>query len=203
MGLFDLFREPMEMRLERIYIPSYRMMGMSDREAREMFREWLVDAKEQVALGNRFVAADKFGSDLLGREFSDPNAGGYLKKIRSEGVTNKDIIWFWDMPSLERVMMMRNFEWHVGAKFQAEVRQGRTDDQAWIVTRRVHPYYGDIDDATGPIGEDKPIPFELKDRVDIYILHRQKSDFDKFVNEMRESSSFNALARKAIRAGRL
>ncbi len=203
MGFFDLFKDPLERHLEHVYIPSYRMMGMSEQEARAMFKVWLADAKEQVAKRNRFVAPDNLGSDLLRRESAEPKVADHLKKLRSDGVTNKDFVWFWNMPSLERVMMMRNFEWHVGAMHLSKMRQGLIPEQAWIETRKFHPYYGDAEGPADAIGENKPIPFELKDRVDIYILNRHRVDSAEFEREMRGSSSFNALARKEIRSGRL
>ena len=33
MGFFDLFKDPLERHLEQVYIPSYRMMGMSEQES--------------------------------------------------------------------------------------------------------------------------------------------------------------------------
>jgi len=102
-----------------------------------------------------------------------------------------------------RVFMMRNFEWHVGAKYQAEVEQGRSSEHAWINVRKIHPFYGDAGDTTESSGEGKPIPFELKDRVDIYLENRNKRDIAKFQTEMRDSSSLNALIRKAILDGKL
>jgi hypothetical protein len=38
-GFFDLFKDPLERHLEQVYIPSYRMMGMSEQEARAMFKQ--------------------------------------------------------------------------------------------------------------------------------------------------------------------
>jgi len=91
-GLFDLFKDPVERHLERLYIPSYRMMGMSEPEARSMFKEWLEDAKQEVVRGNRFVAPEKFGSSLIRRASTDTNVADYIKKIKVDGVRDKDII---------------------------------------------------------------------------------------------------------------
>src|SRR5271165_3211100 len=102
MGFFDVFKDPLDRHLEQVYIPSYRMMGMSKQEARAMFKVWLADAKEQLAKGNRFVAPDNFGSHLLRRESIDPKVASLLKTLRCEGVLGTDIIWFWDMPNLAR-----------------------------------------------------------------------------------------------------
>jgi hypothetical protein len=202
MGLFGVFKDQLERQLEQVYIPIYRGMGMSEHEARGTFKVWLTDAKEQVAKGNRFVARDNFGSDLLRLEATDPEVANYLNALRSEGVLDKDILWFWNMPTLARVMLMRNFEWHVGAMYQGQLRQGRSPEQARIEVCRHHAYYGNPG-AEGEKGEDRPIPFELKDRVDTYTMSRQTTDFETFARQMRESSSFNALVRREMRAGRL
>jgi len=47
------------------------------------------------------------------------------------------------------------------------------------------------------------LPFELKDRINIYTQKRSQTDPEKFKNEIAESSSFNALIRKEIRNGKV
>jgi len=48
-----------------------------------------------------------------------------------------------------------------------------------------------------------PLPFELKDRINIYIEKRAKSDPEKYKKDIESSSTFNALVRKEIQGGHI
>jgi hypothetical protein len=65
------------------------------------------------------------------------------------------------------------------------------------------PIYGDPDDTSHKTGDDRPLPDELKNRINIYIEKRVRDNPEKYKNEIEESSTFNALIRKEIKAGNL
>ena len=68
---------------------------------------------------------------------------------------------------------------------------------------KFHPIYGDSNDNSQSSGDDRPLPFELKDRINIYIEKRAGKGSEEYKREMESSSSFNALIRKEMRAGKL
>lgn len=194
----------LERRLESIYVPLYQcVMGMSRPEAKANFDQELAWAKGEVARGGDFVVPERFGSHLIANRHKDPKIGAFLARIGAEGVRDKDVIWFWGMHNLDRVLMMRTFALHVGACILSGLRQGMTQEQAHTQARQIHPLYGNPEDTSVARGENRPIPVELKDRVDIYIEKRAKENFDHYRADMEGASSFNALVRRELRSGRL
>jgi len=65
------------------------------------------------------------------------------------------------------------------------------------------PVYGDPDDQGYFDGDDRPLPACLTHRVAVYTQLRRRRDPDALQKDIAESSSFNALIRQEIRAGRL
>lgn len=99
--------------------------------------------------------------------------------------------------------MMRMLTVCTGACFLHHLEKGLSPEQAGFETRKIHPLYGNPDDTSCASGEDRSIPVELKDRVDIYIERRSKENPLAYKNDMDTSSSFNALIRRELQAGRL
>jgi hypothetical protein len=64
--------------------------------------------------------------------------------------------------------------------------------------RKFHPMYGDPDDTMHTKGDDRPLPYELKNRINIYIEKRAQKDPDKYKKEIENSSTFNSLIRREI-----
>jgi hypothetical protein len=193
---------PSEHDLELIYTRLYeRILIMSPAEARLNFKEELVCVKDIIARHGNFVVSEGYGSLLVSNRHSNPKVGAHLSKIEAEGVREADIIWFWNMSNLERLFLMRISEVCFGACFLAGMRQGLTSEQAGLQTRKTHPFFGDPDDTSVASGVDRPIPVELKDRVNIFIERRLHEDSQKYFALMDRSSSFNAIIRQAIKAG--
>ena len=176
MGLLrSLMVSNLDRRLENIYVQIYQgMIGMSPSEARAQFHRQLEWAKREIDRGGEYVAPEWFGSRLINNRRRDPKIGAYLTKLAAEGVRDRDVIWFWDMHNLDRVMMMFMFTLCVGACWNSHSENGLSPEQAGFETRKIHPLYGNPDDTSIAGGEDRPVPVELKDRVDIYIEKRAK-----------------------------
>ena len=62
---------------------------------------------------------------------------------------------------------------------------------------------GNPDDTAHTTKDDRPLPYELKDRINIYVEKRRQSDPNKFRKEIEQSSTFNALVRKEIKKGNI
>ncbi|MBL7131178.1 MAG: hypothetical protein ISS45_07240 [Candidatus Omnitrophica bacterium] len=84
-----------------------------------------------------------------------------------------------------------------------ELPEDKKTNLAISKIKKAHPNFGDPDDTTHDAGDDRPLPFELKNRINIYIQKRFLSDPAEFKREIEQSLTFNALIRKEIRAGRL
>jgi len=67
--------------------------------------------------------------------------------------------------------------------------------------RKRYPLFGDPDDTSQSTGEDRPLPYELKNRINIFVQKRLQKDPETFKNEIEGSSTFNALVREEVKKG--
>ena len=117
---------------------------------------------------------------------------------------DEDIKWWWNLDGVERMMMLKVDELHRLVLFKKTVEEdGKTNDEAGAVVRKYHPIYGNPEDTTHTQGDDRPIPEELKDRINIYVEKRFTDNSEKFKKEIEQSSTFNALIRKEVRNNNL
>ena len=172
---------------------------MSPAEARSNFKEEMAFVKGIIAERGMFVVSEEYGSFLINNRHSNPKIEAHLAKIETEGVREADILWLWNMSNLERLFMIRTTECIVGAKWLELRQQGMTADQAQHRSRQLNPVFGDPDDGSIASGVDRPLPVELKDRINIFIERRHREDSPKFRALMDRSSSFNAIVRMAIK----
>ena len=107
------------------------------------------------------------------------------------------------MPDLERRLMLKDDENSRLAAFMHHLDQGVSQEKAAIEVRRFHPIYGDPSDTSKSSGDDRPLPYELKDRINRYIEMRNQQGADFFKADLEASSSFNALVRGEIKTGNL
>ena len=140
-----------------------------------------------------------FGDQLLKRESTDPSVKEQLAKKRQEGVTDSDIRWWWNLPAIERALI----EKVDGLQRYALCLDGQTPVQAAAALRKLHPMYGDPADTSETTGDDRPLPCELKNRVNSYIQKRFQDDPLAYKKDIANSSTFNALVRRAIRSGQI
>jgi hypothetical protein len=195
-----------EKTLEEQYVTIFEeMMGMPPAQARQTFRDLLAEAKQLSKAQGTFDLPTNFGDVLLEDESSDDEVKAMLYKKREEGVTNEDIKWWWNRHDLERAMMFKVDELHKLALFTKLIEEdGQPEKRAAHWVRKQHPYYGDPDDTTHTAGEDRPLPFELKDRINRYVIERQQKDPKEFKTDIDiRSSTFNALVRREIENGNL
>jgi hypothetical protein len=144
------------------------------------------------------------GDILLERERTDLKLKSQLQKKRLEGVTDNDILWYWNRndserraeENMDRAVMYARFKQYVEDEY-------RTPEEAAVRIRKYFPYYGDSDDTRVTAGEDRPLPVELMKRVDDWFGKERTENPADFKKRLEQSSSFNALIRVEIRAGRL
>ena len=101
-------------------------------------------------------------------------------------------------------MMQKAHEWVCFTYFlwQKE-KYGLNSEEAAKEVGKIHAIYGDPDDTPRGSVEDRPLPWELKDRIVTYTERRFRQDPDNFKEDLKKASSFNALVRKEIRDGKI
>ena len=69
--------------------------------------------------------------------------------------------------------------------------------------RQSEAHYGDPEDTEHTTDDDRPLPYELMNRVNSYVERRMSTDPEKFLLEIHGRSTFNAMVRREIRDGNL
>lgn len=200
MGFFNFSKyNEKEKALLDLYTQIFQGMGIP--EPSKMAENLLVEAiKETKKIGFPPNAGDR----ILEKEKKDKETHQVLEKKRREGVRNEDIKKWWNLDDLERIMMLKVDELHRMTLFiKCREEDGLSAEQATEQVRKYHPIYGNPEDTIHTQGDDRPLPEELKDRINIYIEKRAQEDPEKYKNEIEQSSTFNALIRKEIKAGKL
>ncbi|HUU96064.1 MAG TPA: hypothetical protein VM487_10015 [Phycisphaerae bacterium] len=202
MGWFGKKRSPLEKRLLDEHSSILAQLFGSAREGRQVAEGYLGLAR-QKAEETGVLGVSSQGEDYLARAASDPEFGARLAVKRKDGVTDEDIRWWWNMDGLERCMMCVSDENSRMALFMSSKQEaGLTAQEAGAKVNRYLPLYGDMSRPTDPQGDDRPLPFELKDRINKWRM-KKMGDPEGLSRQLDSVSSFNALVRKEIRAGNL
>ncbi len=207
MGIFSkLFGSSsnIEEQLEAIYVPMFQtMMGMTLTQAKSTFRERIKKVKGESLKEGTSKFPHNFGDIILENESTNPHYKSLLAKKRNQGVKDEDIRWWFNMHDLERRMMTEADNLSSFALFLKLKEDGLNKDEAGKELKKSRPIFGDPDDTSTATGEDRLLPWELKERINTYIQKRSQTDPETFKNEIAESSSFNALIRKEIKNGKV
>lgn len=170
-------------------------IGINQKEAKTIIGQLIIEAKNIV----KQTGEDKFPSDMAELIINDSKMRPAYERRKNEGVKDEDIRWWWNLQPLERYMMLRVDEFHRMALFTKEMEKGKSAEEAMMVVRKYHPFFGDSNDTTYVSGDDRPLPEELKDRIGKYIEKRMLNDAEQYKKDIENSSTFNALIREEIR----
>jgi hypothetical protein len=189
-----------EKRLESQYISFFQeSMSMPEEAAREIFKAMAQDLKDAAVREGTQRLPASFGDILLERERTDEKVRDAFLPKRAEGVTDEDIAFWWNMHDLERRMICRVDEMNRILLFNKLVQDGGvTELEAARIVAKRFPIYGDPNHLVLDTEDDRPLPFELKWRVNRYVAGRTAADVDKFNEETEASTSLNALLRRAL-----
>ena len=203
MGIFSkLFgaSSDIEKQLEALYVPMFQTTkGMTLAQAKSTFRNLIKKANEDSLREGTSKWPQNMGDILLEEESTNPIYKSLLAKKRKQGAKDEDIRWWFNMHDLERRMITAHDSLSGFALFLKLKEDGFSEEEAGNRIRKSRPIFGDPDDSSAPTEEDKPLPWELKNRINIYIQKRSRTDTENFKNELKKSSSFNALIRKEIK----
>ena len=210
MSIFDFLKSsysPEEQQILELYTQIHIAMGIAPNKAKSMCKDMLEKCIEEAKREGSYYLPQNLGDIILDKAESDtPIVNKLADKIkedlpkkRAEGVTDEDIKWWWNLNDIERRMMIAIDEINILMDFTNTRERGLNKKEAGKKVRKYHPIYGNSEDTTYTKGDNRPLPYELKDRINIYIEKRAKSDSEQYKKEIEESSTFNALVRKEIR----
>lgn len=194
-----------EKRLEPQYVSFFQeTMSMPEEVAREIFKALAQQQTEAARNEGTDRFPESFGDILLEREKTDEKVRDAFASKRAEGVTDEDIALWWNMHDLERRMICKVDEMNRILLFEKLLQQnGVTELEAARMVAKRFPVYGDPSHLVLDNDDDRPLPFELKWRVNRYLAKRTKANPDKYQEEIEASTSLNALLRNALRRGEL
>lgn len=189
-----------EKRLESEYVSYFKeSMGMPEAVAHEIFKALAEEQKTSARSEGTDRLPESFGEILLERERTDEKVREAFAPKRAEGVTDEDIAFWWNMHDLERRMICKVDEMNRILLFEKLVQgNGIPEIEAARAVAKRFPIYGDPTHLVLEAEDDRPLPFELKWRVNRYIGEKTAADPDGFQKEVEESTSLNALLRKAM-----
>jgi hypothetical protein len=192
----------LERKLVQLYSGMLETCGNPTGDAKRTARELLALAKKQARSDPDLPP--NFADLLLQREVTDDSTRQMLAKKRAEGVTDADIKWWWGLDKLERRLLIAVDDWVRLAAFEKYRAEGLSKEQAVAQLRKSFPIFGDPDDTENVKGDDRALPYELKERVNLWAEKGLLLDESSgTAARLRSAGSMNSLIRNEIRAGRL
>jgi hypothetical protein len=187
--------------IDKPYKPSDQV---SEAEAKNIIDEIIQQAHEEALKDGTLNLPANFSEILLQKEPFDAAVKGMLAKKRHEGVRDDDIRWWWNMDDIERRMIIKLDTISNNDEIQKFIDEyGFREEEAKIIVRKTRPIFGDLNDFSGATGDDLPLPYELIGRINNYIRKILQENPDRYRNELKHSSTFNAFLRREIREGNL
>jgi hypothetical protein len=213
--LFDL---PSNDPLEQAIALNFEMRGYG-RRANGSAAKLLKEVTEEATKAGTLNEPANGGDLLLQKEKVDEATGARLGVLRREGVEDDDIRSWWNLPDIERRITLKFDELDGAALCTGAVKNGLSFKDAANDVWKVHPLWGDPADTSFRQGEDRPLPIELRRRINDYHLYSLgvidipcwhstwslNGDQMKqgMIWDMANYSSYNAFVRHYIKKGSL
>jgi len=176
---------------------------MSPSQAKSAFHNIIQEAKKESLKEYSSGLSENVGDFILAKESSDEKIRSIVAKKRNEGVRDQDIRWWFNMRDLEIRILLKVDDISIHSLFDKLREHGLSEDDAAKEIRKRYPLFGDPDDTSQSTGEDRPLPYELKNRITIFVQKRLQKDPETFKNEIEKSSTFNALVREEQKKGNI
>jgi hypothetical protein len=194
-------------------------MGMGTDEAESMASHMLDQCIAEAKAAGTYDHAPGMGDLLVGvREPQDEKTRQWVETTRAdlvatreEGATSEDIQHWWNLPDIEaRLAIADNnnarmafINWQLAEGLAPGSTATGIMRSAIANMKRIFPAYRRSDVPADDPSDDRPLPCELKDRVDRYIARRSHEEPDAYKRDRDTSSSLNALVRREIHAQNL
>lgn len=205
MSLFSrLFRgrqSAIERELHEMYVQMLCMVaGYSPADAEQAVSEAIAMCKQQGAAEGTADLPEDFGDRMIdAARMGEPKSQRIVEKARREGATDDDIKEWWNLPDLSRRMVLWSENiFRYSVFLHAKNDDGLSADDAPARVHKTFPIYGDPQDTSKLSGDNRPLPHELRGRIDSY---KQVHDAEYIADQVKNFSSYNAFVRHAIQNG--
>jgi hypothetical protein len=191
--------------------------GMTVGQVRSMVKEAIKGCKRNAAKEGTDKLPGNYGDLLIqAAESGDPDAKKIVERARNEGATDEDIREWWNLHDLQRRMVVWSEDLFRVARLSELAKSMRTnhvsepnfseaeeDEMIARLWKTFPKYRNDPTDTRFASGDDRPLPHELKGRVDRWRIKMINEHPEKYEEMMDRYSSFNAMVRDEIRKGNL
>lgn len=194
--------DSLEKQCEELYSNFFVSIGYTEKRARKEIRKVIAECKAEAKKDGWEKLPDKYGDWLLeNAKLGNILAVKIVEKARLNGAKDEDIRNYWNMKEWERrLMIWYDNMFRLPAFYKLE-DEGLSEVLAVKKLNKSFPYYGDPDDTTICSGEDRPLPYEIKDRVNSYMEKCGFSNFGEIEAKSRNYSSMNAFIREEMMKG--
>jgi hypothetical protein len=186
--------------LEKKYLPFFiKNTHLNENEAHIAFQSILIQAQTESIAGGTDQMPINYGTYCLEKAKTDPQMAKALKGKTSENITEKDLKWWWNKSDIERRLIHKIDNVLRLQKYLLLIQSGCSEADAVQKVRANYPMYGNPSDETNAQNQDRPLPYELKNRINAYLS--QNSHTSSFLQKLQNFSSFNAFIRHEICLG--
>lgn len=175
----------------------FRFGGASSREAKALAIQFVDEAIAEAKASGIYEDQGGRGSTVLAAMSAEDK-----NRLTLEGVSSDDILWWWNMSAVDRLVWVNQSEASRLGMFLQRRASGDDDAAAALAVKRTLPMYGYVsDDKVGP--QDQPLPFELGRRISEHMRSAQLRDGLRFKDTTDKFTTINAYLRHKIRQGDL
>ncbi|MBI4708699.1 MAG: hypothetical protein HY764_00650 [Candidatus Portnoybacteria bacterium] len=208
MGFFSKYNDT-EQSLLNYYIEFFTNTGIPSPSVTA--GQLLDRAIEESKKYGTYYLPHNFGDIILGESKAKEDrfekaAQIFRRKLdykKQEGVRNDDIKKWWNLYDVERKMQEQVDLFYQTALLISLNERGLSEGERVLELQKAYPIYGEATLAQNiPEGDDKPLPFELKDRVNIF-LEKYVGNSEKLKSELNNFSSLNAFIRDKVKQGEI
>jgi predicted RNase H-like HicB family nuclease len=187
--------------------------GMTLEHARSEVKKAIELCKEQAIKEGTNVLPDNYGDLLIqAAESGEPKAKKIVDTAHKEGATDEDIREFWNLNDLQRRIVLWSENIHRVAMASSLLKplwesgnlSKDAEEKVAAKVRKTFPMYGDPDNTRVTSGDNRPLPHELRGRIDRWRIKLITEQGEQMIKEKLNSySTFNAFVRDEIRKGSL
>jgi hypothetical protein len=200
--LQKIFGTGREKRLVSVYTEVLQGAGYSRDEAERRVKDAIQRFSRETGDEGPDDLPDKKGDHIIeGAKEGRDDCRRIVRAAKDEGATEEDIRRWWNRSSVERRLICWAEKIAVrDPMYETAKEYGLSDEEARRKVRQFFPVYGDPDEAEDMADEDRPLPHELRDRIEKYRRTQDRSDMRE---KLKDFSSYNAFVRHEIREGKL
>ena len=164
MSFFDIFSNTTaeEKQLESVLVLKLSPLGIGKKE----IRQTIAQCKQKSKTEGTDDLPQNFGDYILEQATNGIEVHKkFVEKAVSGGALEQDIRYWWNLSDLDRRMIKWEDDLFRIATYSNLKEQGFSENDAVNQLRKSFPIYGDPTDESNLLGQDRPLPQELHERV--------------------------------------